>query len=55
LAQFLVEELACRVALLVIQPAHLAFGRPRSTAGHRAAGHTSIGWPVPGCRRATRR
>ena len=37
LAQFLVQELACRVALLVVQPAQLEFGRPLSAAVRRAA------------------
>jgi hydrogenase 3 maturation protease len=37
LAQFLVGELACRLALLVIQPAQLDFGCPLS-ASVRAAG-----------------
>lgn len=37
LAQFLVEELACRLALLVIQPAQIEFGRPLSAPVHRAA------------------
>ncbi len=37
LAQFLVGELACRLALLVIQPAQLEFGCPLSTPV-RAAG-----------------
>lgn len=38
LAQFLVKELACRLALLVVQPAHLEFGQPLSPAVRRAAG-----------------
>ncbi len=37
LAQFLVTELACRLALLVVQPAHLEFGRPLSPPVRRAA------------------
>lgn len=41
LAQFLVEELACRLALLVIQPAQLDFGCPLS-APVRAAGEQVV-------------
>ncbi len=37
LAQFLVAELACRLALLVIQPAQLEFGHPLSPPVRRAA------------------
>jgi len=37
LARFLVQELACRLALLVIQPAQLDFGRPLSPAVNDAA------------------
>ncbi len=37
LAQFLVRDLACCVALLVVQPAHLEFAQPLSTAVRRAA------------------
>ncbi len=37
LAQFLVGELACRLALLVIQPANLDFARALSPAVRRAA------------------
>jgi hydrogenase 3 maturation protease len=37
LARFLVEELACRLALLVIQPAQLEFGCPLSPAVRHAA------------------
>ena len=37
LAQFLVGELACRLALLVIQPAQLAFASPLSEPVRRAA------------------
>ncbi len=37
LARFLVEELACRLALLVIQPANLDFARALSPAVRRAA------------------
>jgi hydrogenase 3 maturation protease len=37
LAQFLVRELACRLALLVVQPTQLEFGRPLSAAVRCAA------------------
>ncbi len=37
LARFLVRELACRLALLVVQPAQLDFGRPLSPAVKDAA------------------
>ena len=37
LAQFLVEELACRLALLVIQPAQLEFEQPLSPVVRAAA------------------
>lgn len=37
LAQFLVEDLACRLALLVVQPAQLEFGCPLSAPVRRAA------------------
>ncbi len=37
LAQFLVRELACRLALLVVQPAQLEFGQPLSAAVRVAA------------------
>ncbi len=37
LARFLVEDLACRLALLVIQPAQLEFGAPLSPPVRQAA------------------
>jgi hydrogenase 3 maturation protease len=37
LAGFLVKDLGCRLALLVIQPAHLEFDRPLSPAVEEAA------------------
>lgn len=50
LAQFLVEEMACPLALLVVQPAQLEFGCPLSAPVREAADRVVEGLVVALCR-----